>query len=231
MKEYQKTLKFLLIVILTLYAGWRLFGVYQNEQERIRREERSDEIAQLAKVGFGEEQLAEVTYFPVAAKRKRNSDGSLMEQPEQCFSYEDSFGEERTYGGERKHEGTDIMAIDGRSGVYPVLSMTDGVVDKVGWLELGGYRVGIRSPSGVYYYYAHLDSYRKDLAEGQQIKAGDLLGFLGDSGYGKEGTKGEFPAHLHLGVYLGGDEDVINPYPLLRYAEPFMLSFCELENK
>ena len=45
MKEYQKTLKFLLIVILTLYAGWRLFGVYQNEQERIRREERSDELA------------------------------------------------------------------------------------------------------------------------------------------------------------------------------------------
>ncbi len=231
MKNYQRPFQILLIAVLVLYAGWRFFGIYQNERERIQQEQRTEEIAQLAKAGFQEEQLAEVRCFPVAAKRTRAVDGSWKETPEVCFSYEDGFGDERTYGGERKHEGTDIMALDGKSGVYPVLSMTDGVIDKIGWLELGGYRVGIRSPSGVYYYYAHLDSYRKDLAEGQEVKAGDFLGFLGDSGYGEEGTRGQFPAHLHLGVYLGGDEDVINPYPLLRYAEPFMLSFCELENQ
>ena len=33
-------------------------------------------------------------------------------------------------------------------------------------------------------------------------KAGDFLGFMGDSGYGQEGTKGKFPVHLHIGIYL-----------------------------
>ena len=47
----------------------------------------------------------------------------------------------------------------------------------MGWLELGGYRIGIRSTHGAYLYYAHLDSYRKGLAIGDMVKAGDILGY------------------------------------------------------
>ena len=148
--------------------------------------------------------------FPVASK------GSGIR-----VSFEDSWMFDRTYREERGHEGTDIMPDANRRGVLPVVSMTDGVVEKLGWLELGGYRVGIRAPGGAYFYYAHLDSYG-DIREGSEVKAGDLLGFMGDTGYGtKEGTKGKFPVHLHVGIYIGsGEEEVsVNPYAALRYLE------------
>lgn len=53
------------------------------------------------------------------------------------------------------------------------------------------------------------------------MKAGDLLGFMGDTGYGTEGTTGMFPVHLHLGIYLYQDnkEISVNPYWILQYLE------------
>lgn len=141
-------------------------------------------------------------------------------------TYEDSWMSERTYGGRRGHEGVDLMASKDTPGLYPVLSMTDGIVTQKGWLEKGGWRIGIRSPSGGYFYYAHLDSYNKELTEGDQIKAGQLLGFMGNSGYGPEGTTGMFATHLHVGIYLypDGEEISINPYWILRMAEEKKLS-------
>ena len=127
----------------------------------------------------------------------------------------------RSYGGDRGHEGTDIMASVNKRGLYPVVSMTDGIVESKGWLELGGYRLGIRAPGGAYFYYAHLDSY-SDIEEGDQVKAGDLLGYMGDTGYSEtEGTTGNFPVHLHMGIYLypDGREISVNPYPVLKYVE------------
>ena len=61
-------------------------------------------------------------------------------------------------------------------------------------------------------YYAHLSSYGQ-VEIGDEVKAGDLLGYMGDSGYGKEGTTGQFPVHLHVGIYLqeNGKEISINP--------------------
>ncbi len=63
--------------------------------------------------------------------------------------------------------------------------MTDGVITNLGWLEQGGYRIGITGNSGTYYYYAHLDSYT-EIQKGDKVKAGELLGYMGDSGYGPE---------------------------------------------
>ena len=134
-------------------------------------------------------------------------------------SFEDSWFYERTYGGKRKHEGADLMAKIDQSGYYPILSVSDGVVEKIGWLPQGGYRIGIRSPKGAYYYYAHLSEYAKDFQPGEKVKAGTLLGFMGDTGYGEEGTTGKFPVHLHFGIYIqtsDQEELSINPYYLLK---------------
>ena len=141
------------------------------------------------------------------------------------ISYVDSWGAARSYGGDRVHEGTDIMAGNNERGYFPVVSMTDGKVEKLGWLELGGYRVGIRSASGAYYYYAHLDSYADGLKEGMDIKAGSVIGTMGDSGYGDEGTKGKFDVHLHLGIYYGEDEISFNPYHILKVIDGFRMEF------
>lgn len=153
----------------------------------------------------------DVKYFPVP---EFTGDSDMR------VSYVNTWMAERSYGGERGHEGTDIMANKNERGLYPIISMTDGIVEKMGWLEKGGYRVGIKSSSGAYFYYAHLDSYA-DLKEGDEVRAGDILGFMGDSGYGPKGTVGQFAVHLHLGIYIypDGEEMSINPYWVLRYIE------------
>lgn len=139
---------------------------------------------------------------------------------QQEFAYENGFMEGRSFGGQRRHEGTDLMSASGRSGEIPVLSASEGTVEKLGWLKLGGYRVGIRSSEGVYYYYAHLDRYAP-LSAGDSVKPGDVLGYMGDTGYGPEGTRGKFPVHLHFGIYVDycGEEISVNPYWLLRQRE------------
>ncbi len=155
----------------------------------------------------------ELVWFPVPKS-------SVNEQATTAF--ENTWMAERTYGGKRSHEGIDVMASVEEAGYYPVISMTDGAVEQVGWLEKGGYRIGIRSLEGNYYYYAHLDSYAKDWQAGEQVQAGEILGYMGDTGYGPEGTTGQFPVHLHVGVYvpLGADREMaVNPYWMLRYLE------------
>lgn len=163
----------------------------------------------------------DLKYFPVPLCE---TNGSLV------TSFENSWKFARNFGGERQHEGTDIMALVNERGRYPIVSMTDGTVEKIGWLRLGGYRIGIRSPSGGYYYYAHLYDYAKDFKEGDEVKAGELLGFMGDSGYGEEGTIGQFAVHLHVGIYVddeNGKEMSLNPYWALKWLEAQRLYFRE----
>lgn len=156
----------------------------------------------------------DIQCFPV----KKETDGSGYP-----VSYENSWGEQRSYGKERLHEGCDLMAEENERGRYVVCSMTDGVVTNIGWLELGGWRIGVESDNGIYYYYAHLDSYEKAFRIGEPIKAGQILGRMGDSGYGKEpGTKGKFAVHLHIGIYVTdskGKERAVNPYWYLKQLE------------
>ena len=155
--------------------------------------------------------LSDLVYFPLAAD---------LSEPNIC-AYEDSWQNARTFGGDRKHEGTDLMTATNERGIYPVVSMTEGTIEQLGWLKLGGWRIGIRSSSGVYYYYAHLESYAPDLIEGMAVKAGQFLGFAGDSGYGTKGTTGQFDVHLHVGIYVPGDhgDEPVNPYLYLKEIE------------
>ncbi|MDD6571344.1 MAG: M23 family metallopeptidase [Thermoflexaceae bacterium] len=161
--------------------------------------------------------MTEMEYFPIAA--------SIHNVP--FVEFVDSWQFERTYGGKRLHEGCDIMGIVNERGLYPVVSVSDGTVEKMGWLEKGGYRVGVRSDSGIYYYYAHLAEYA-DIREGDTITAGELLGFMGDTGYGTEGTMGKFDVHLHFGIYVNdgnGNEVSINPYWFLKLIQNKVLYF------
>ena len=140
---------------------------------------------------------------------------------EATVSYENSWMFERSYGGSYGHEGTDLMADIQKNGYYPVLSISDGVVENIGWLEKGGWRIGIRSTHDVYFYYAHLDSYAEDFQKGDVIQAGQIIGYMGDTGYGKtEGTRGKFDVHLHLGIYVRTEE---LPYWFLKYLEQHKL--------
>ena len=155
--------------------------------------------------------LGEIKCFPVREDRKKK----------ETVFFDNGYGAARTYGGDRSHEGIDIMSSVDKPGYFQVQSVSDGVVEQMGWLPLGGYRIGIRSKSGFYYYYAHLDSYAKAMKPGKQVSSGEVLGLMGNTGYGKEGTKGKFAVHLHFGIYrqVKGKEESLNPYYLLKYVK------------
>lgn len=165
-------------------------------------------------IGFWED----LECFPLAFPYER----------EEKFFFEDGWHDKRTYGGERLHEGCDIFGSRELTDYYPVISITDGWVEQIGWLPLGGWRIGVKSPGGGYFYYAHLSSYSQEWEEGDSVKAGELLGFLGNSGYGPEGTTGKFPPHLHLGIYVKTEEDpeyALNPYPVLQFLQEKQKNF------
>jgi len=123
------------------------------------------------------------------------------------FSHYDDFGDGRSYGFRRKHLGNDLLGGIGT----PVVAVETGVVEAVGWNRYGGWRIGIRSMDRQrYYYYAHL---RKDrpfaegLEQGQIVQAGDVIGYLGMTGYSyKENVNNIKTPHLHFGLQLIFDE-------------------------
>ncbi|HEX7055776.1 MAG TPA: M23 family metallopeptidase [Bacilli bacterium] len=137
--------------------------------------------------------------------------------PRTNYSYRSTWGAGRSWGGYRIHEGTDIFAGYG----VPVRSTSYGVIEIKGWNRYGGWRVGIRDIQNVYHYYAHLSGFAKGLTVGQVVKPGDVIGWVGSSGYGKPGTQGKFPPHLHYGLYRdsGLSEWPFDPTPYLHKWE------------
>ncbi len=116
-------------------------------------------------------------------------------------------------GGTRGHHGTDIMAPAGAS----VVAAAPGRIEKLFQSGLGGTTLYVRSPDGgTTYYYAHLAGYAPGVHEGQVVKAGDPLGFVGDTGDAGAGNY-----HLHFGITRMApgqrwwEGENVNPYPLL----------------
>lgn len=134
-----------------------------------------------------------------------------------AYAFEDGYGAARSYGGDRYHEGIDIFC----GMEVPVLSVGAGVIEQLGWNELGGWRLGIRGEDGIYYYYAHLKRYEGRPRKGMRVERGQIIAYAGDSGYGPEGTTGRFEPHLHFGMYTGKGRNLqaFNPYPFLRAWE------------
>ncbi|HKI92387.1 MAG TPA: M23 family metallopeptidase [Gaiellaceae bacterium] len=110
------------------------------------------------------------------------------------------------------HHGDDLFAPSGT----PVVACADGTVFSVGWNKLGGRRLWLRDARGNEFYYAHLSGYAPLAVDGTQVRAGDVLGFVGASG-DAEGT----PPHLHFEIHpvrlLGrGYDGAVDPTGYLR---------------
>jgi len=119
----------------------------------------------------------------------------------------DDFGSSRSYGYKRRHLGHDMM---GQIGT-PIVAIESGYVEALGWNQYGGWRIGIRSfDKKRYYYYAHLRQnfpYALSLQEGSTVTAGDIIGYMGHTGYSTvENTNNIDTVHLHWGLQLIFDE-------------------------
>lgn len=141
------------------------------------------------------------------------------------YSHCSDFGNSRSFGFARKHLGNDLMGSAGT----PIVAVEGGVVEAMGWNRYGGWRIGIRSfDSKRYYYYAHLQKdapYAPGLQEGDIVQAGDLIGFMGRTGYSDtENVNNIETVHLHFGMQLVFEENQkecnseiwINVYDIVR---------------
>jgi murein DD-endopeptidase MepM/ murein hydrolase activator NlpD len=184
---------------------------YSKTKKRV-----SDKSTEMYEDMFGNI-LSEMRVFPISQDYEPDT-----------YAFSDSWGSSRLYGGDRIHEGADILDRENVRGRLPVISMTDGKICDFGWNELGGFHVGITTENGTYYYYAHFDHLVEGMEKDAPIKEGQLLGYMGDTGYGKEGVRGKFPVHLHVGispsVSFTDKEFWINPYPFLRSLEEKRIS-------
>ena len=123
------------------------------------------------------------------------------------YSHCDDFGAQRSFGFARRHLGNDLMGGLGT----PIVAVEGGMVEAMGWNRYGGWRIGIRSFDGKrYYYYAHLQKdkpFAPNLQEGDTVQAGDLIGYMGCTGYSdKENVNNIKTVHLHFGMQLIFDE-------------------------
>ncbi len=142
------------------------------------------------------------------------------------YSDYDDFGVSRSFGYRRQHLGHDMM---GQIGT-PIIAVESGYVECLGWNRYGGWRIGIRSfDKKRYYYYAHLRQdfpYCKSLKEGSLVTAGDVIGYMGHTGYSDtENINNIDIVHLHFGMQLifdesqkdGNSEIWISCYELVRF--------------
>ena len=123
----------------------------------------------------------------------------------------DTFSEAR---GARRHQALDIMA----PRHTPVRAVEDGRIAKLFSSKAGGLTVYMFDPSETYcYYYAHLDRYAPGLKEGQTVRRGDLIGYVGSTGNAPPNAP-----HLHFAIFRLSSEkkwwegEPINPYPILK---------------
>ena len=145
------------------------------------------------------------------------------------FSCFDDFGMSRGYGYKRRHLGHDLFGSVGA----PIIAVEGGTITELGWNRYGGWRIGIRSDDTLrYYYYAHLRKYptrpgasvekgqgvggfstdvpgvvgpfATDLKKGDKVTAGQVIGYLGNTGYSRKENVNmkQGKPHLHFGIQL-----------------------------
>jgi uncharacterized membrane protein YgcG len=135
--------------------------------------------------------------------------GELMSFPGAVFPvggpvwYQDDFGAPRAVGG--GHTGNDVFARRGT----PLVAVQDGTIAELRYRSLGGNSFHLLNAEGDYFYYAHLMRYAAGIQEGSVVTAGQVLGYVGNTG-----NAITTPPHLHFEIHPGGGAPV-DPYPYL----------------
>ena len=148
-----------------------------------------------------------------AAERRRleAATGELLARRGYAFpvagkhTFSDDYGAPRSTIPSGAHEGNDIFAAMGT----PIVAVADGRVYRVGTRKVSGNRLWLRDRAGYRYFYAHLADFAAAAFNGADVRAGDVIGFTGNTG-DAEPT----PPHLHFEVHLP-DGTAINPFPVI----------------
>ncbi len=205
---------------------------YQEKSYALTEEQRakSDEIAVAqSKVQDVERQLValEPAIAEAEIKLKAYGAGSRVYVKGFVFpvlgpvNFSDDYGAPRLAGTAQahSHQGNDIMAPFGRE----LVAVEAGVLDKVGTNGLGGNRLWVKGASGTDYYYAHLTAFAPGMTDGTSVRAGQVIGYVGNTGDARWG-----PPHLHFEIHPGG-KGAVNPFPMLKasFGDQPMASYEE----
>ena len=123
-------------------------------------------------------------------------------------SFVDSWHDGRSGG--RLHIGVDIVGPKGLA----IYAVTDGIITKMYGAEskLSGNAIRLTAANATYFFYAHLDSFASGITVGSNVKAGQIIGYMGASGNAGGNS------HLHFEVHPGGGE-AVNPYPIVKAVD------------
>ena len=123
--------------------------------------------------------------------------------------FSDSFGAPRD-GGRRKHKGCDIICARNT----PLVAVVSGIIGRANPVDtgLGGRTIWLRGDDNNCYYYAHLESLGPEIRTGVRVKAGQVVGYAGNTGNARTTC-----VHLHFEIHPGGG-DAIDPYLVLKGA-------------
>jgi murein DD-endopeptidase MepM/ murein hydrolase activator NlpD len=202
----------------TVSAGETLYGI------AIKRQTTVDEIIAANGLKSLELSVGQRLYIPpepAVPPPAKLADGLFPLIDRSYVPFSNDYGSERLFNAgatPRVHEGVDIYAATW----VPIFSAYDGKVLRKGWSSLGGNRLTIRAgEQKLALYYAHLVGYAPGVVEGAVVKKGQLIGYVGSTGYGPEGTSGKFVPHLHFGMYDTSTATwtPVNPYFYLKWWE------------
>lgn len=169
---------------------------------------------QLSRLADFERRLNRLQEERRAAVRRLSAGGSIL-CPIDPVWFQNDWGYPRSGG--RSHKGNDLFADKGQ----PIIAIADGEVRRVDRADhyrpgssrgdLGGISVSYWVDSAEYWYWAHLDGIADGITPGATIQAGQLIGWVGNTG-----NAYSTPPHAHVGRYVDGR--AVNPYPLLKGA-------------
>jgi murein DD-endopeptidase MepM/ murein hydrolase activator NlpD len=142
----------------------------------------------------------------------RNRDLTLPVQGIKSGDLRDTFNELR--GATRRHEALDVLA----PRTTPVIAVEDGTIARLFLSDAGGITIYQFDPTKTFvYYYAHLERYASGLKEGDAVKRGQVIGYVGTTGNAPSDTP-----HLHFAIFQMTDEKkwwqgtAIDPYSVLK---------------
>jgi len=116
------------------------------------------------------------------------------------------------------HEGSDLFAPAGT----PLVAVQSGVLHNVGWNRFGGWRLWVEDTAGNWFYYAHMSAYSPIAVNGAHVNAGDVVGFVGNTGDAAGG-----PTHLHFEIHPGG-KWAVPPYDYLQAWQGHLNPFAAI---
>jgi len=177
----------------------------EEEERRREEEERKRALAALAAANQQANAGADSeSNNPSSNTQAFVPDSSFTFPVAQPYTYCDTWHAPRPGG--RLHQGTDIFALRGTQ----ARACVNGTILRLSTGKLGGIGVTLQDKNGNTYYYGHLDGYASGVYEGMPVSAGQIIGYVGDTG-NAQGT----PPHVHFEIHPGGGS-AINPYPILR---------------